>query len=235
MEKTSSLSTKTQETTTDNSKLLIIVGVITVLIILCCCITAGLGLLATSSVQHEVMDTFDELDFDIDSLDGLNDLDNFAPSGGAESPDNLGKGKKGSASNPYQNGEPAKMEDLVWTVVSARDEGDTMRAQNDFLEDCVSTSGKYVSVTFSIKNNSKDAVNLVDINIVDSAGREYEEATTVFSCTGSTTVFFEKVNPGLTETFTTVFEVPSDAKGLLLQVGNLELFQPQFSYIELGI
>jgi hypothetical protein len=48
-------------------------------------------------------------------------------------------------------------------------------------------------------------------------------------------LFLESINPGMDRAGTVVFEIPKDAKGLQLSVGDLDLFGGKQGLITLGI
>ena len=84
--------------------------------------------------------------------------------------------------------------------------------------------GVFKIVSVAITNNQKDAITL-DANsfkLVDDQGREFSYSTngqTALSMTDDTVAdfFLKQLNPGLTQNGKIVFDIPADAKGLVLK------------------
>ncbi|ABS23160.1 MULTISPECIES: DUF4352 domain-containing protein [Bacillus cereus group] len=84
--------------------------------------------------------------------------------------------------------------------------------------------GIFKVVELSITNNQKDAIT-IDANsfkLVDDQDREFKystQAQTSFDVAngGKSDFFLKQLNPGLTQTGKIVFDVPKDAKGLVLK------------------
>lgn len=93
---------------------------------------------------------------------------------------------------------------------------------DDFTKE--TAQGVFKIVEISITNNQKDAIT-VDANsfkLVDDQGREFtysvQAQTALDIANGNTLDFFLKqLNPGLTQTGKIVYDVPKDAKGLVLK------------------
>ena len=101
------------------------------------------------------------------------------------------------------------------------------------VESTDSVGGQYLSekaqgvfkvVEISITNNQKDAIT-VDANsfkLVDNQDREFKystQAQTAFDVGngGKSDFFLKQLNPGLTQTWKIIFDVPADAQGLVLK------------------
>lgn len=85
--------------------------------------------------------------------------------------------------------------------------------------------GVFKVITISLTNNQKDAIT-VDSNsfkLVDDKGREFsyssEAQMALMSSIGGKdeSLFLKKINPGLSVTGKVAFDVPQDAKGLVLK------------------
>jgi len=48
-------------------------------------------------------------------------------------------------------------------------------------------------------------------------------------------LFLNEVNPGVTFQGTAIFNIAPDAKGLILQAGDTQLFTDENAYVKLGI
>ena len=88
--------------------------------------------------------------------------------------------------------------------------------------------GIYYIITIKIDNNGKDTktINASDFNVVDSQGRKFDYSNdgqlAMEESTGTTDLFLQQVQPGLSVTGKIIFDVPKDATGLkLLAQGGL--------------
>ncbi|MFP5108812.1 DUF4352 domain-containing protein [Neobacillus sp. C211] len=82
--------------------------------------------------------------------------------------------------------------------------------------------GVFKIVSVELTNNQKDAIT-VDANsfkLMDNKGREFTHASDAQTAmdmeTGDMDFFLKQLNPGLTQKGTIVFDIPKDAKGLVL-------------------
>lgn len=137
--------------------------------------------------------------------------------------------------NPAKLNEKVTVGEVEWTVTKAQDLGSKLKTKYpSFDKDCVANSGKFIKVYVSIKNNSKEMVSVTDLDLLDSQKREYKTSSEVSSCIEDELFILDNINPGIKKTFVGVYEVPKDASGFRLKVGDLNLFSSKESYIGLG-
>jgi hypothetical protein len=138
--------------------------------------------------------------------------------------------------NPAKLNEAIAVKDVSWTVVSAQDLGSTIKSKySSFGEDCKANSGKFIKVTLKVKNNYKEIKTLTDVDLLDDQKREFKTSTDTFGCIDGDLYILANINPGIEKTFIAVYEVPNDAKGLKLKLGDLDFFSKEFKYVTLGL
>ncbi len=88
--------------------------------------------------------------------------------------------------------------------------------------------GIYYIISIKINNNGKNTntINASDFNVVDSQGRKFDYSNdgqmAMEESQGTTDLFLQQVQPGLSITGKIIFDVPKDATGLkLLAQGGL--------------
>lgn len=137
--------------------------------------------------------------------------------------------------NPKSLGVPVIVNDVQWTVTGAENLGSTIKSKYPtIVDDCVANSGNYVKVAFKIKNNSNDMVTVTDVYLYDSTKREYVTSSDVSSCVDDELFILDNINPGIENSFVAIYEVPADASGLRVKVGDLDLFTEDHEYVALG-
>ncbi len=104
-----------------------------------------------------------------------------------------------------------------------------------FIDD-KKTSGKFISVRFTVKNLDSDMKTMTDLTVVDNRDREFETfSESSFYIEDEEELFLlDNINPGISKTYTLIYEIPEDANGLMLEVTSLE-FAGDREYIDLGL
>lgn len=210
------------ESNNNSTKIILIVGGVGCLLLVICCVV--IALLSGSFVQ-QVSDNLDDYaNGDIEFTEET-------------SPTPDGEAELGQLENPFKSTQQVTIEDIVWKVVSAEDVNGRINADRNYLDDCVANEGsKFIRVEFSVTNNTDDVLEVYDLEIADSEGRKFGEYADLYNCV-SDYIIFEEINPELTKTFATYFEVPAskDASELMLVVSDLSFFSPKERYILLGL
>jgi flagellar basal body-associated protein FliL len=130
-------------------------------------------------------------------------------------------------------GEFVTTKNVEWRVDKVENLGSTINSNNQFIENGV-TSGKFIRVTYTIKNNDKEEVNPAKPTIIDNQDREYEEWEKTWQFVENYS-YFPSVNPGLTSTFVGIYDVAGDANGLKFKVWGGGLLEEETQYIDMGI
>ena len=122
-------------------------------------------------------------------------------------------------------GDKATFDDSEWQIVEAKDGGKELKMGAGWKggpPPVIKTEGKYVLVTFKVKNRGKtEAPKQSDElpKIVDSEGREFKRVDDdVYRFpSGSKVIDYDAITAGMTNTFVAAYEVPEDAKDLKLK------------------
>ena len=138
--------------------------------------------------------------------------------------------------NPYVIGDSVIWGNATWTVTDAKDIGSKVKSKyGQYGDDCVTQSGTFIKVTIDIKNNSQDILTVHDIYLYDEQKRRFEATSEHYSCFEEDIYTRDNVNPGITRTFTLIYEVPTDAQGLRIRVCDFEdSYSEEYRYISLG-
>ena len=121
-----------------------------------------------------------------------------------------------------------------WFVFSAEDLGNELTSDNPFI-DPERTAGKFIQVRFQVENRSSDLLSFGGIPIRDSAGREFSSYSGSYGfIPDGENCIFENLNPNVPKDCTFIYEVATDASGLLLVVTDLEPFESGEDLVYLG-
>ena len=125
---------------------------------------------------------------------------------------------------------------IRWKVLEATDLSNHLESQNQFTQP-LQTSGKFIRVRFEIENRSGEAKMFSSVNLVDSSGRKFEgnSDAEIGFIDSNERCMLQQLNPNLPRVCTKIFEVPLDAKGLKLEVGDLDLLGTNSAVINLGL
>ena len=112
--------------------------------------------------------------------------------------------------------------------------GNTLEAIDRWSDD-KTTTGKFIKVRFTVKNIGKEVKTITDLRLFDNEDREFMTYSSIFGYIeeGEELLIADNINPGLERTYTVIYEVPTDSKGFILEVTNLE-FMSDKAYISLG-
>lgn len=116
--------------------------------------------------------------------------------------------------------------DSEWTVVDIVNRGSTMKANESYEKDAL-TTGSFIQVHFKIANKSKKEGVMGDVpKLVDATGREFGTIETASSFRPKDTngVFLDKVQPSMTKEFTEIYEIPAGVTSVSLKAHDFGLF-----------
>ncbi|MED0676946.1 DUF4352 domain-containing protein [Aneurinibacillus thermoaerophilus] len=118
----------------------------------------------------------------------------------------------------YKVGEAVPVENFIYTVSKISNK---KQIGNEFLNK--KTENTFLVIDVAIKNGDKEA-RMMDTSLFklkDANGTEYDpDAEADMYVNGDNPFFLSNVNPGLTKKGKIVFELPTDAKGLQLEVNS---------------
>lgn len=138
-------------------------------------------------------------------------------------------------SRPKVVGQDVRVGEVRWKVLEALDLGNRIESVDKFREP-LTTSGKFIRVRFEVENLGNDAKTYRGIEIVDRQGRTYTNSSEAFGWIAEDeTCILETLNPGIIQICNDIFEVPVEARGLQLSVGNLNMFSSKEAKIDLGL
>jgi len=116
--------------------------------------------------------------------------------------------------------------DAEWTVLDIVNRGSTMKANESYEKDAV-TTGTFIQVHFKIANKSKKEGVMGDVpKLVDSTGREFGTIETASSFRPKDTngVFLDKLQPSMTKEFTEIYELPAGVTSVSMKAHDFGLF-----------
>jgi hypothetical protein len=125
--------------------------------------------------------------------------------------------------------------DAEWTVLDIVNRGTTMKANESYEKDAV-TTGTFIQVHFKIGNKSKKEGVMGDVpKLVDTTGREFGTIETASSFRPKDTngVFLDKLQPSATKEFTEIYELPAGVTSVSMKAHDFGLFGSDKT-IELG-
>lgn len=143
-------------------------------------------------------------------------------------------------------GEKFKLNQLVslgdseWTVVAVKNLGSTLKGEEDEGIDDKTSEGKFIYVRFKMTNKTKGNEEILFTPTVqDSKGRNFEQLDSVdamdYLPAKETTMDLEQLPAGVPKSFSAIFEVPSDATGLMFLARSIsDVVDPELKAIELG-
>lgn len=143
-------------------------------------------------------------------------------------------------STNFKVGDDVKVASVRWKVLSVKDRGQTLKASDSKYKTIAkskTTEGKFIQVSVEVENLGKEMKSVSNLNIVDDQNRKYIQSTDTSEWIpeGEELMIISNLNPNVKGKFTDIYEVPADAKGLKLEVGDLELFGNKSALITLGI
>ncbi|KXK26876.1 MAG: Telomeric repeat-binding factor 2 [candidate division WS6 bacterium OLB20] len=205
----------------NSRKVLIIAGIGCILLAVCCAAVV----LGAAAISTQIARDLSDTDVEVTGPDGTDGSPTPSPTPEA-----------GSVKNPYKSTQQVKIDNVTWKIESAADLGGRIKADAQYLDDCVSEGSKFIKVVFSVTNGTDSSVNLFNIELADLEDRRFSEYNRIYSCVQEYTIF-DELNPQLSKTYTAYFEVPGDkpVQNLMLVVSDLSFFSPEERYINLGL
>jgi len=140
----------------------------------------------------------------------------------------------------YSKSETFKVGDVQWKLIDARDRGDTLKASESRYASVASdktTTGKFVEITVEVENFGTDMKSVTNLTLIDDKNREFTSSsdTSEWIPEGKELFLLSNLNPNVPQQFIDIYEVPADATGLKVMVGDLEIFGGDEALINLGV
>lgn len=129
---------------------------------------------------------------------------------------------------------------VAWLVAMAENKGNILKAiesKSKIKDKEASQDAKYIGVLFSVMNLGKEMKSLTVPSVVDDQGRIYSPSSDTFDwiLDEYEIVGFTNINPSIKKTYYSIYEIPNEAKGLKLKVGDLKISENKEAEIELGL
>lgn len=135
--------------------------------------------------------------------------------------------------NTVKVGEEIVVGNVKWKVLKA-----WIPTQLTNYSGPVKTSGKFLVINVIVENLGKDLKSVTDLKVVDDQNREFISYSGSFGLNnlGADALYLlSNLNPNVPYTFADVYEIPTDAKGLTLRVGDLEILGSDEGVVDLGL
>ena len=147
---------------------------------------------------------------------------------------------KNTTAQVYTVNQDVRVGDVRWKLLSARDRGSVLKASESRYATIASdktTPGHYVEIAMEVENLGTDMKTVTDVKLVDSKSREFTSSsdTSEWVPEGKDLFILSNLNPNVPQQFMAIYEVPADASGLKVEVGDLGLFSNKKAMINLGI
>jgi cytoskeletal protein RodZ len=137
----------------------------------------------------------------------------------------------------YTVGQDVQVGDVRWKILEATDAGQTLESDNEFIKD-KQTQGKFIRLRLEVENLSKEQLNFSEVELVDNQERAFKSSTDVEVMmhvpTEEQCPFFQQLTSNLPKTCQIMYEVPADAQGIKIKVGDLEMMGSDEALIEAG-
>lgn len=147
--------------------------------------------------------------------------------GGGGNSEGLGYDEASKKAVPV--GETVKAGDVAWTVSNVQQTSEVKYIGSK-------KQGNFVIVDLAFINNVKEPMTADSSSLAlrDDQDRTHEtdiEADVPLN----KDLFLDEVNPGVTKQGRVVFSIAPDAKGLILEAGDADMFGDDSAYVKLGI
>lgn len=159
-----------------------------------------------------------------------------------ESRDNIEETKleepvESNESEQTNSASPIQVNDLIWTVLSAENLGNSISSNNEFIPELTKEEGIFVKVTFTVENTSDNIAfpSQPDMFAADS-GQEYQSITNQYSYVESdeSYLIFESLDPKEAKEFVTIFSTPN-IESFRLRVEGNNFIDKEDAFIEVSL
>ncbi len=138
----------------------------------------------------------------------------------------------------YKMSQNVRVADVRWRILGARNRGKILRAAESrysFSDDSKTTMGKFIQIFVEVENLGKKMKTVTNLDLVDDRGRIYASAPDVSDWIPRKQELFllDNLNPNMPVIFSDIYEVPEDATGLMVKIGDLSLWGQEEALIRL--
>ena len=140
----------------------------------------------------------------------------------------------------YSIGQDVKVSEARWKLISVKDRGNILKASESrypTIAENKTTTGKFIEITMEVENLGTEMRSVFNLDIIDDKNREFIPASDVSEWIPEDKEMFllSNLNPNMPQQFTDIYEIPTDAIGLKVKVGDLSLWGNKEALISLGI
>lgn len=132
-------------------------------------------------------------------------------------------------------GTPIHVGNVKWAVVDVKNKGKLLKSTNQFI-DTETTKGKFIWVEVQVENESNSPLTMTAPILIDEKSRRFTNKTAIFHIPEDKSFFILKtLNPAVPFNGVLIYEVPEDALGLTLLVGDMNILSSNEGVIDLGL
>jgi hypothetical protein len=153
------------------------------------------------------------------------------PSGSTPAAKPTAVAQQGTDKNPWALATDIKIGEVRWKILSADVKAELPPSYGDPKK----AQGKYVVVVAEVENLAKEMKSVTNLDLVDDQGRQFKASNDTFKLDPKQVMILENINPNMPYQYTTVFDVPKDATGLMVTVSDLATFGAKKAYVALGV
>lgn len=133
----------------------------------------------------------------------------------------------------YDIGQEVTAGDIVWEILEVEDLG-TQLSYDDTTAFLEPEEGKFISITFYIKNTGEESKILYDLTAIDDQGNSYSICLPAYAFFGSgQACTLQEILPGIENTYIATFDVVTDVSRLVLQLTDLGIPPQDIIYVDL--
>lgn len=165
-----------------------------------------------------------------------------SPSSSNSGSDTEQSASKSGEDKVYQPGEDVQVGEVRWKLIEAENRGSVLKASESKYsgiakDKTANGGGKFIQVTVEVENLGKEMKSVSNLKLVDNQGREFTSSsdTSEWVPEGKELYIVSNLNPNVSQEFVDIYEVPADAEGLKLKVGDLAVFGNKEAEIDLGL
>lgn len=137
----------------------------------------------------------------------------------------------------YAVNQDVRVGDVRWKVIEVSDLGKQLTSKEEFSKP-KDTAGKFIRVRVEIENVGTEPVSFTSVDVVDGKGRTSHNVSDVdvlMHIPDAERCVLDNLNPNLPKVCQVIFELPADAAGIQLVVGDLKAFGADDVKIDLGL
>jgi len=138
----------------------------------------------------------------------------------------------------YSINQNVKVGDVRWRLISVKDRGNILKSYESrypTIAEDKKTTGRFIEITMEVENLGTEMKTVSNLKIVDDRNREFTSSSDVseWISEGKELFILSNLNPNMPQQFADIYEVPVDAVGLKIKVGDLTFWGDEEALINL--